>query len=106
MITACDLHRLGNATSARLDHVRPKDIEHFQYEGAAWVRFGSGGVSTFAVQRPPAAGQWWTLPAGYDYGGLLIVWNDHGQHWSWEPAADMALSAYKSLLGKANLEFR
>jgi hypothetical protein len=65
---------------------------------------GTGGISTF--DRPGTrAGRWWVLRAGYDYGNLLLVWNDHAHHWSWEPAQDMALATYQGLLAQAYLAF-
>jgi hypothetical protein len=95
---------MGNTTSARLDYVRPVDVQHFQNFGTTWVRAGTGGISTF--DRPGTrAGRWWVLRAGYDYGNLLLVWNDHAHHWSWEPAQDMALATYQGLLAQANLAF-
>ncbi len=103
--TTCDLYRMGNATSARLDHVRPIDVEHTVVAGVDWVRAGTGGVSTFSVPAP-GKGRWWKLAAGYDYGTLLLVWNDVGNHWSWEPSIDMPLSDYRSLLDTANRHFR
>lgn len=103
--TSVDLFRMGNATSARLDHVRPIDVHQFLSNGVIWVKAGTGGVSTFdRIASVP--GRWWKLSAGYDYGGLLLVWNDHGHHWAWEPAVDMTLSQYTGLLATANLAFR
>ncbi|MER2251646.1 hypothetical protein ABS772_17150 [Methylorubrum podarium] len=96
---------MGNAAGARLDHVRPVDLAHFHVGGVVWVRAGTGGISTFANPRQDR-GRWWRLPAGYDYGPLLLVENDHGDHWSWEPGVDMPLSDYRSLLMQANLRFR
>lgn len=104
-LTAVDLYRKGNATSARLDHVRPKDIYHFDVHSVQWVRAGTGGISTYDAPSPDQ-GRWWRLAAGYDYGPLLMVWNDDGNHWSWEPLADMPLSDYRALLDLANRVFR
>ena len=87
--TTVQLYRKGNATSARLDHVRPQDIAQFDVGGIAWVRAGTGGIST----------------AGFDYGELLIVWNDADAHWSWEPRTDMTLSHFRALLSLANQAF-
>ena len=103
--TRIDLYRIGNASGPRLDHVRERDIVHVVRQGVTWVRAGTGGVSTFDTPGP-LRGRWWVLSAGYDYGPLLIVWNDHGSHWSWEPARDMPLTEYRTLLGAANGAFR
>ena len=102
--TTVQLYRKGNATSARLDHVRPQDIAQFDVGGIAWVRAGTGGIST--IETPlPDGGRWWRLPAGFDYGELLIVWNDADAHWSWEPRTDMTLSHFRALLSLANQAF-
>jgi hypothetical protein len=103
--TTVDLYRMGNATSARLDHVRPDDIAHFTSDGVVWVRAGTGGVSTFDATEK-RRGRWWWLAAGYEDGPRLLVWNDHGGHWSWEPVHDMPLDDYRVELAAANLAFR
>jgi hypothetical protein len=55
--TAVDLYRRGNATSPRMDHVRPnKDIAIYENNGQIWVKETLvdgqtlGGISTFSVQ--------------------------------------------------------
>lgn len=103
--TAVDLYRLGNATNARLNCVRLSDIQHYNYNGVIWVQSGTGGVSTFS-QPTRTRGRWWKLDAGYDYHNLLLVWNDHANHWSWEPVKDVSLSDYVSFLTLANVGFR
>jgi hypothetical protein len=45
------------------------------------------------------------LPAGTTYPGDLIVVNDHGNHWSWEPLKDMPLDDYKAALATVNGNF-
>jgi hypothetical protein len=88
-----------------MDHVRSKDINiFFDQQGAVWVAAGTGGISTSAV-RGSFGSNWWRLDRGYDYGSLLLVWNDHGQHWQWEPVHDMLLSDYQSLLASSHSFF-
>jgi hypothetical protein len=104
--TALDLYRMGNAAGARLDHVRPgRDVHVFERDGAEWVEGRSGGVSTFSrMGVQPAI--WWRLPVGSSFDEVrLVLWNDHGQHWSWEPARDMPLSEYREALATANAQF-
>jgi hypothetical protein len=94
---------MGNTTSARLDYVRPVDVEHFQNFGTTWVR-RNGRYFHFRSTRNsggPVVG----APCRLDYGNLLLVWNDHAHHWSWEPAQDMALATYQGLLAQAYLAF-
>lgn len=87
-----------------MDHVRPKDIDIYERDGSAWVAAGTGGVSTSA--RPgPLKGQWWRLTAGYDHDALLLVWNDYGDHWSWEPTRDMPLATFRAALAATHEGF-
>ena len=104
--TPVDLFRMGNAASARLDHVRPaRDVETFVVDGAEWVRSGSGGVSTFA-QKTAQEANWWHLPVGSPYDeGVLTVVNDHGDHWSWEPVRDMPMVEYRAALQAMGANF-
>lgn len=103
--TTTDLYRKGNASGPRLAHVRRgKDLVAFQKGGADWVSARSGGVSTFSTQGPGA--NWWCLPAGSDYPDDLYVVNDHGNHYNWEPAVDMPLSAYLASLVSVEPKFR
>jgi len=104
--TPLDLYRMGNASNARMDHVRPdRDVTVIERDGVAWVEGRSGGVSTFS-QVGEQASNWWRLPAGSRYDdGLLVVWNDHGDHWSWEPARDMTLDDYRAALLEINAQF-
>ena len=91
--TTTDLYRRGNASSPRLDHVRiGKDILAFERDGMVWVTAYSGGVSTFA--RPGFGLHWWRIPRGCSYPDALLVRNDHGDHYVWEPHVDMPLTAY------------
>jgi hypothetical protein len=103
--TSLDLFRAGNSTSARMQNVRPKDVVIFQRNGVAWVLGRSGGISTFD-SKASSPGYWWCLPAGSPYDArLLVVWNDHGNHWSWEPAFDMPLDEYKAALAAVDANF-
>lgn len=105
-LTTIELFRAGNATSPRMDHVRSKDIGMFvDARGVDWVSSGTGGISTFAAPGPSDS-KWCRLDPGYDYGRMLLVWNDHGQHWQWEPIHDMPLSTYRILLVQSHSSFR
>ena len=103
-ITATTLFRMGNAGSPMMDKVRQKDIVHYLVSGVTWVQAGTGGVSTSAV-RAPYAGRWWRLDPGYDYGRLILVYNDWGRHWSWQPISDMPLDDYKTELRASHGSF-
>jgi hypothetical protein len=103
-ITPVELYRRGNNASPRTDHVRPIDVAIFLRNGTAWVRRRSGGISTFS-SIPPGRGRIWRLPAGTPYSDELNLENDHGDHWSWEPAQDMELARFRALLETVGHEF-
>ena len=103
--TTTDLYRRGNVSGPRMTRVRTgKDMVTFPRGGADWVAARSGGVSTFSVQGQ--ARNWWFLPAGLDYPGELVVVNDHGNHYNWEPNVDMPLAAFLALLASVEPAFR
>ena len=63
----------------------------------------SGGISTFAAQGPGR--NWWLLPAGSDYPTELLVVNDHGNHYNWEPNIDLPLADFIALLASVEPAF-
>ena len=88
-----------------MTHVRiGKDIVTYSKSGIDWVVALSGGVSTFSVQG--YGKNWWLLPAGFDYSDELVVVNDHGNHYSWEPKVDLPLADFIGLLGSVEPGFR
>lgn len=87
-----------------MDHVRPRDVDRVDNNGATWVLAGSGGISTNEIPGP-LAGHRWGLEAGYDYGDLLLVWNDHDRHWSWESSKDMRLADFEVALRASHPSF-
>lgn len=103
--TPTNLYRRGNVFGPRMAHIRiGKDIVTFQINGIDWVATHSGGVSTFSMQGPGK--NWWLLPAGFDYPGELLVVNDHGNHYNWEPNIDLMLADYIALLTSVEGAFR
>jgi hypothetical protein len=104
-ITPVDLYRRGNATSPRIDHIRSIDVGRFTLSGVEWVVGRSGGISTFASSPSPGRGKIWRLPAGVPYSDELVLINDHGNHWSWEPAQNMELTRYRELLAALGRSF-
>jgi len=104
--TRADLYRNGNASSPRLTHVRA-DVDvaiEIGGTGEVWDLPGTGGVSTFG--SPGARRNWWRALQGTPYSDRLVVNNDHGDHYSWEPAERMLLSEFRSLLGEVEEHFR
>ncbi len=94
--TSIDLYRMGNATSPRMDNVRPQDVEYYESSGEIWVVENSGGISTFAIQG--AVKNWWKLDQGAVIPDALHLVNDYGDHWAWEPGYTMRLDEYKTAL--------
>ena len=81
-----------------------KDVTVFHRDGADWVRARSGGVSTFST--PGFGNLWWELPAGCEDPEDLIVVNDHGGPFSWEPRMDRPLTEFVALLASTEPAFR
>jgi hypothetical protein len=107
-ITVCDLYRFGNATSPRLDRVRPnRDINVHLRDGIEWVSGFSGGVITSDAPSPTLRGSTlWRLPAGTNYDHLLLVVTNEKPHiWFWQPARDMPLADYVVALSALNGKF-
>jgi hypothetical protein len=105
--TPCDLFRVGNASSARLDRIRPRDVAIVKAGADDIVIAGSGGIST--LDRPTGlglSGPWYRLPQGTAYDdSFLILSNPHPGRWEWEPACDMPLTKYQAALADLNQEF-
>jgi hypothetical protein len=80
-----------------------KDIVTYPIGGTEWVSARSGGISTFSV--PGLGPNWWLLPAGSDYPDDLLVVNDHGNHYNWEPNVDLPLATFISLLALVEAAF-
>ena len=104
--TALDLFRNGNASGARLDHVRPgRDVDVWpDTTGQVWVRANGKGVSTWDAPDPNWS-QPWRLPAGAAYSNDLMLWNDMPGHWLFVPARDILLSDYVAALAAVNAQF-
>lgn len=96
LTTPIALYRRGNASSPRMDNVRPQDVETYEAEGQVWVVVNSGGISTFA--NLGAGKNWWKLNQGTHIPDQLKLINDYGNHWSWEPGYTMPLEEYKIAL--------
>jgi hypothetical protein len=57
---------------------------------------GHGGVSTFAIPRSEKP--WWKYPAAAPTPNGIVIRNDHGRHWAWEPNGTMPLNTYRARL--------
>jgi hypothetical protein len=107
--TTIDLYRIGTQAAVDLSAVRPGiDVIIFQYRGTTWVRgTPDGGASTTDSPWRLRSGttRWWHLPSGALYDYRLIIRNDRGRHWLWEPAVDMRLADYRAMLTSVNQQF-
>jgi hypothetical protein len=102
--TGTDLYRRGNASSPRMTKVRiGVDIVTYARGGTDWVAPGLGGVSTFSAPGPGK--NWWLVPAGFDYPDELLVVNDHGNHYNWDPHVDLTLADFIALLASVEPAF-
>jgi hypothetical protein len=48
---------------------------------------------------------WWLLPAGFDYPAELLVVNDHGNHYNWEPNVNLPLVDFIACLASVEQAF-
>lgn len=102
--TKVELYRWGNASSPKLDNIRPDELGTFQRGGQTWVEHDSGGISTYSSNRPGQKNVW-RLPRGSSFPSRLHIVNDAGEHWLIEPAADMPMDEYLSLLRELQKRF-
>jgi len=107
--TPVALYRQGNASSPRMDNVRPnKDITVYEQQDELWVmltleegRLSGGmsrseGISTF--ESPGSGKNWYKLEFGTDIPPELELVNDRAGHWLFQPSRPMTLEKYKEAL--------
>lgn len=102
--TRLDLYRWGNASSAKLENIRPDEIGTFNRNGQTWVVHDSGGISTFSGSQAGKKNVW-RLPSGTSFSSRLHIVNDKGDHWLIEPAVDMSMDEYLGLLRELQKRF-
>ncbi|MCA8036779.1 hypothetical protein LGM46_27810 [Burkholderia arboris] len=96
-----DLYRLGNSTSPRLTHVRPRDITVVQINGIDVVQSNGKGISLFTadgIKHRPVAGWVWRFKQGTYIPGDLRIIPDGKDHYVIAPLRSMPLDKYKGLL--------
>ncbi|MFT3781479.1 MAG: hypothetical protein QM790_05625 [Nibricoccus sp.] len=113
--TPCDLYRLGNSSSPKLDAVRTSpprakdervDIESYTGpDGAQWIDAKTGGVSLFDQRIIRMGRQWYRLPANTQIPTGLVISKDAGAaapgdavHYTVRPVKNMPLAHYIALL--------
>jgi hypothetical protein len=104
--TPISLFRAGNTSGPKMDNIRiGKDLTPYQNNGVDWARANGGGISTFDKKKWPT-GAWWLIPANTVFDDRLSLVNDHGDHWSWQPALDMELAEFARLLSVLSSAFQ
>ena len=105
VLTPVHLFRAGNKTYPRFEQLKAGEVLIQNRNGIDWVIARSGGAST---KEAPIGlrGTWWRLARGTLYNdSVFFLHNDYDDHWSWEPARDMLLSAFVTALSALNPEF-
>jgi hypothetical protein len=112
-----DLYRLGNATSPKIQNVRPDDVKTYQRNGVVMVRADGVGISLGTearIERMNWRNAWlWKLPANFPMPPGLALnadptsirhTGDTPDHYFLCPQSDMPLSEYVALLSKLALK--
>lgn len=106
-LVAEDLYRLGNASAARLDHVRSQDVDLFEQNGVPMVRSNGKGISLLTEARMARVrgGGWvWKIPRQAQLVEGLAISPDadptNTGHLLLCPRRDMPLAQYQALLAE------
>ena len=111
-LLAEDLYRLGNATTSKLDNVRPRDVDTYDHNGIAMVRSNGKGISLITETRllrlPRGSGYAWKIPAHFPMPSGLALKADmkdvplggQSEHYLLCPERDMVFTEYTFLLSK------
>ena len=105
-----DLYRLGNATSPKLDNVRPQDVDTYERNGILMVRANGKGMSvgTLAYLKLLRISGWlWKIPATTLLPQGLLFHPDPNPaklgHFFLCPNSDMTMDKYRALLSQLAL---
>lgn len=102
-----EIFRLGNTTSARLAHVRDKDIKTTQINGVIMVIADGRGISVFdkvGILASPMSGWAWRFRPNTTFPiGLKLV-QDKAHHYHIAPTHNMPMSKYIGLLEELALK--
>jgi hypothetical protein len=102
--TPVDLYRSGNTTSPRMDNVRVQDITQVTINNVVYVKSASGGIST-STTTTNLSTTVWKIPKGTSFPDTIKLNNDSPGHYAWEPAAQMKLADFTSLMTGLNAKF-
>lgn len=102
--TPVDLYRSGNTTSPRMDNVRVQDITQITVANVVYVKSASGGIST-STTATGVSPTVWKIPKGTSFPDTIKLNNDSPGHYAWEPASQMKLADFTSLMSALNAKF-
>ena len=101
-----DLYRLGNASSAKLDHIRPVDVNAYEQNGVQMIRADGRGISLRTEEGLSAfrGGGWlWKIAKGFQMPTGIALHNNRGSHYMICPVRDKSMNAYIALLNEVAL---
>jgi len=102
-----DVFRLGNSESARLDHVRSRDVDTMTVNGITVVIANGKGISVFdldAITHAPFEGWIWRLATSIALPTGLKMVNDKPGHYCIAPSTNMPVDKYKGLLEELGMK--
>jgi len=100
LIPDVDMFRFGNASSTKLDSLRPNDATIEIRNGAPYIIADGKGQSLFdrfGADTFPVTGVAYLLPAGTTLPGGMRLVNDIEHHYNLAPIYDMRLAEFLSL---------
>ncbi len=102
-----DLYRLGNATSPKLNHVRPRDVDTYEINGILMVRANGKGISLFNLselqRRQSSLSGWiWKIPQRAVPPSGLALCPDPATagHFFLCPVSAITMDRYRALLSE------
>ncbi|MFA5529554.1 MAG: hypothetical protein WDA11_02690 [Thiohalomonadaceae bacterium] len=96
-----EIFRLGNSSTPKLSHVRPRDVDTMQVNGITMIIANGKGVSVFdkiGINESPMTGWVWRFPPNTRPPAGLRLVQDKAHHYCIAPAQNMPIDKYKGLL--------
>lgn len=96
-----DIYRIGNVDTARLNHVRPRDIDTVLFGKEIIVKANGKGISVYdrqGINESPMNGWVWRIKAHTRLPSGLVLVKDKNHHFCMAPKYNMPISRYKELL--------
>lgn len=96
-----DIYRIGNQDEAKLNHVRPRDIDTVSFGKELMVIANGKGISVYdrtGINESPMNGWIWRIKSNTRLPSGLVLVKDKNHHFCIAPKYNMAISKYKQLL--------